>query len=211
MIQSSINAISSSSRTVWPSSCTNASEMFDPITSRMEQYLDLLSARQSLVASNVANLDTPGYRTRDIDFQFELESQMAGGSPTVYEPAGLTVKNDGNRNMPRRNWACALAFAAAGLTLHIGDPVAGHFGQWVEKLGAVFLFRIEERVTRVASVAIHMAPGDLGPFPPPERDPLSRSIPSQRFTARQMPAIRYFESRKTFLFLGFMETRTFRP
>ena len=62
----------------------------------MEQYLDLLSARQSLVASNVANLDTPGYRTRDIDFQFELESQMAGGSPTVYGPAGLTVKNDGN-------------------------------------------------------------------------------------------------------------------
>jgi len=42
--------------------------MFDPITSRMEQYLDLLSARQTLVASNVANIDTPGYRTRDIDF-----------------------------------------------------------------------------------------------------------------------------------------------
>ncbi|MGD0001682.1 MAG: flagellar basal body protein [Bryobacteraceae bacterium] len=70
--------------------------MFDPITSRMEQYLDLLSARQTLVASNVANIDTPGYRTRDIDFQFELESQLAGNSPTVFEPAGLTVKNDGN-------------------------------------------------------------------------------------------------------------------
>ena len=62
----------------------------------MEQYLDLLSARQTLVASNVANIDTPGYRTRDIDFQFELESQLAGNNPTVYEPAGLTVKNDGN-------------------------------------------------------------------------------------------------------------------
>jgi flagellar basal-body rod protein FlgB len=70
--------------------------MFDPITSRMEQYLDLLSTRQSLVASNVANIDTPGYRTRDIDFQFELESQLAGNSPTVYEPTGLSVKNDGN-------------------------------------------------------------------------------------------------------------------
>ena len=44
--------------------------MLDPITSRMEQYLDLLSTRQKLVASNIANLDTPGYRTRDIDFQF---------------------------------------------------------------------------------------------------------------------------------------------
>lgn len=62
----------------------------------MEQYLDLLSARQKLVASNVANLDTPGYRTRDIDFQFEFESQLSGSSANVYEPTGLTVKNDGN-------------------------------------------------------------------------------------------------------------------
>ncbi|MGO9239691.1 MAG: flagellar basal body rod protein FlgB [Bryobacteraceae bacterium] len=70
--------------------------MFDPITSRMEQYLDLLSTRQQLVASNVANLATPGYKTRDIDFQFEFESQVDGGVPNVYEPTGLTVKNDGN-------------------------------------------------------------------------------------------------------------------
>ena len=70
--------------------------MFDPITSRMENYLDLLSARQKLVASNIANLATPGYRTRDLDFQFEFESLVQGGTPTVYQPAGLTVKNDGN-------------------------------------------------------------------------------------------------------------------
>ena len=70
--------------------------MFDPIQGRMEHYLDLLSARQKLVASNVANLATPGYRTRDIDFQFEFESQLDGGSPNVIEPTGLTVKNDGN-------------------------------------------------------------------------------------------------------------------
>ncbi len=70
--------------------------MFDPIQGRMEHYLDLLSARQKLVASNVANLATPGYKTRDIDFQFEFESQIAGGAPKVTEPSGLTVKNDGN-------------------------------------------------------------------------------------------------------------------
>jgi flagellar basal-body rod protein FlgB len=70
--------------------------MFDPIQSRMEHYLDLLSTRQKLVASNVANLDTPGYKTRDIDFQFEFESQLAGDKPNVTQPTGLTVKNDGN-------------------------------------------------------------------------------------------------------------------
>jgi flagellar basal-body rod protein FlgB len=70
--------------------------MFDPIQTRMEHYLDLLSARQKLVTSNVANLDTPGYKTRDIDFQFEFESQLTGGAPNVTQPSGLTVKNDGN-------------------------------------------------------------------------------------------------------------------
>ena len=39
--------------------------------------MDLLSARQKLVASNIANVDTPGYQTQDIDFQSELSAQAA--------------------------------------------------------------------------------------------------------------------------------------
>ena len=57
--------------------------------------MDLLSARQRLVASNVANADTPGYRTQDIDFQAEFRSAI-GGPPTIVEPEGLKAKNDGN-------------------------------------------------------------------------------------------------------------------
>ena len=58
--------------------------------------MSLLSARQKLVASNIANADTPGYRTKDIDFRGELESQMANFDPTVVEVSGLKTKNDGN-------------------------------------------------------------------------------------------------------------------
>ncbi len=57
--------------------------------------MDLLSARQKLVASNIANLDTPGYHTQDIDFQDEFQSAM-GGTPRTVEARGLPVKNDGN-------------------------------------------------------------------------------------------------------------------
>jgi flagellar basal-body rod protein FlgB len=57
--------------------------------------MDLLSARQKLVASNVANADTPGYRTQDIDFQSEFRNAM-GGAPRVSEVNDLPVKNDGN-------------------------------------------------------------------------------------------------------------------
>lgn len=58
--------------------------------------MDLLSARQKLVASNIANADTPGYKTRDIDFQFEFMSQIKGGAPNVVEAPGLVTRNDGN-------------------------------------------------------------------------------------------------------------------
>jgi flagellar basal-body rod protein FlgB len=58
--------------------------------------MDLLSARQKLVASNMANVDTPGYKTQDIDFQFEFLSLVKGAPPNVRDVPGLTVKNDGN-------------------------------------------------------------------------------------------------------------------
>ena len=65
--------------------------------------MDLLSARQKLVASNIANADTPGYRAKDIDFQSEFESAM-GLAPQVVDVAGLTVKNDGNNvNLDRES------------------------------------------------------------------------------------------------------------
>lgn len=73
-----------------------------PLQPKLERYLDLLAYRQRLVASNVANADTPGYHTRDIDFQFEFMSMAEGaspremGAPNLIEPEGLTGKTDGN-------------------------------------------------------------------------------------------------------------------
>jgi flagellar basal-body rod protein FlgB len=61
---------------------------------QLERYMDLLSVRQKLVASNIANADTPGYHTKDIDFQQEFLN--AAGSPQIIEPSDLKVKNDGN-------------------------------------------------------------------------------------------------------------------
>ncbi|HFB98456.1 MAG TPA: flagellar biosynthesis protein FlgB [Bryobacterales bacterium] len=58
--------------------------------------MDLLAARQRLVASNIANMDTPGYRTRDIDFRHEFLARVRGGRPAVIEVEGLPEKNDGN-------------------------------------------------------------------------------------------------------------------
>jgi flagellar basal-body rod protein FlgB len=69
--------------------------MLDGVTGQLERYMDLLVARQKLVASNVANADTPGYQTLDVDFQSEL-SDAASGAPRAIEVQGLRLKNDGN-------------------------------------------------------------------------------------------------------------------
>lgn len=61
--------------------------------------MTLLSTRQKLVASNIANADTPGYKTQDIDFRAEFANQMQGQEctgPQTIEPDGLPVKADGN-------------------------------------------------------------------------------------------------------------------
>jgi flagellar basal-body rod protein FlgB len=69
--------------------------MLDGLATDLERYMDLLTDRQKLVASNIANADTPGYRTQDLDFQGEFQS-AAGLTPEVVQVAGLPVKNDGN-------------------------------------------------------------------------------------------------------------------
>ncbi|MGA2881789.1 MAG: flagellar basal body protein [Bryobacteraceae bacterium] len=70
--------------------------MLDRVTNQLEHYMDLLSIRQNLVVSNLANIDTPGYKSKDIDFQFEFLSLAQGQSPNVADTPGLVVKSDGN-------------------------------------------------------------------------------------------------------------------
>jgi len=74
-----------------------------PLSNDIERYMDLLSARQRVAASNIANAGTPGYKTRDIDFQFEFRSAL-GGAPDVVEVPGMKARNDGNNvNLDRES------------------------------------------------------------------------------------------------------------
>ena len=92
------------------------------MSSNLARYLDLLSTRQKLVASNIANADTPGYRTQDVDFQFEFMSLVKGQQPETIQPAGLTEKPDGNNvNLDREARLLAenaIRFNLASTLLH---------------------------------------------------------------------------------------------
>ena len=67
----------------------------------IEKFLDLATVRQSLLVSNIANVDTPGYRTQDIDFHGELaralgQDPAAPLLPMVRQVPGLLSRPDGN-------------------------------------------------------------------------------------------------------------------
>ena len=67
----------------------------------LEKFLDLAAQRHSMLVSNIANVDTPGYRTRDMDFHAEMLRALSEepGAPvlaTVRDVPGLLSRPDGN-------------------------------------------------------------------------------------------------------------------
>ncbi len=67
----------------------------------LERFLDGVSMRQTLVTTNVANIDTPGYQTRDADFRGQLQRVLSGADnealgPFVVPVRGLISRPDGN-------------------------------------------------------------------------------------------------------------------
>jgi flagellar basal-body rod protein FlgB len=79
-----------------------------PLLSTLESYLKLTSAREQLISTNMANVDTPGYHTRDINFEGELQraisnsvsksdgTESASQTPSVQDVPGLSERPDGN-------------------------------------------------------------------------------------------------------------------
>lgn len=67
----------------------------------LARFMSLTEFREQLVTSNLANVDTPGYRTVDINFQAAMQQAMNDPSgpsniPQVFEVPGLPQRPDGN-------------------------------------------------------------------------------------------------------------------
>lgn len=73
-----------------------------PLSSALTRYLDLTTEQMKVTAENMANVDTPGYKTKGFDFEQEFLRQMT--SPDTTAPAtaqpqqvdGLVPRPDGN-------------------------------------------------------------------------------------------------------------------
>jgi flagellar basal-body rod protein FlgB len=49
-------------------------KVFDGTLARLERSLDVRLVRQNVLAANVANVDTPGFRAKDVDFTAAMQA-----------------------------------------------------------------------------------------------------------------------------------------
>jgi len=88
---------------------TNTSMIATAMTEALGRFLDVDVGRYKLITTNLANIDTPGYHTRDLDFHAELRraaAEASGGeagelayasfSPVARPVRGLMERPDGN-------------------------------------------------------------------------------------------------------------------
>ena len=79
--------------------------VFDPIMQGLAEALTLRQRRHEVLASNLANVETPGYRARELDFAATLREVFSGrekpeeaGGPAVevVEDTTAPARADGN-------------------------------------------------------------------------------------------------------------------
>ena len=93
--------------------------MNDPVISSSTRFLDMSVFRSGLILSNMANIDTPGYQARDINFRQELKRasdddeegnpmETVSLVPVVHTVRGLIERPDGNNvNLERESMLLA--------------------------------------------------------------------------------------------------------
>ncbi len=70
--------------------------LLDQTGLELGHYLSYLTQRQEVVASNIANADTPGYLTRDVEMPADFSSALFDAGNAVVDAPGLVTRNDGN-------------------------------------------------------------------------------------------------------------------
>ena len=136
--------------------------------------LDLISQRQRALGSNVANVDTPGYVRKDIDFStykkpskiygnskrflmfalFELFKNKTNASLAIVHP-GITLTNMTNHYPKAINWLVKIGIKLffphpkkASLSIIKGTNISCDYHEWIgPKLFNVWGYPIKRKLT----------------------------------------------------------------
>lgn len=102
------------------------------VSDALGRYLDLTSQQMEATASNMANIDTPGYRTEGFDFASELTKQfsdptetdaLASAQTQMGYVDGLVSRPDGNNVSIDRE---SIQLAKSQLQFRLGEQLLKH-------------------------------------------------------------------------------------
>lgn len=99
-----------------------------PLADQLGRYMDLAAAQLKVTATNMANVDTPGFQTQGFDFGTEMRRALTGRAgaaeseaPPLQDVDGLLARPDGNNvSMDREG----LKMAEAQLEFRTGVELA---------------------------------------------------------------------------------------
>lgn len=78
-----------------------------PVEKVLQRGLDVAALRHQVIANNIANVDTPRYKAKDVTFELSLKWALSeaekltpatvdSASPTLYTVPAASFRNDGN-------------------------------------------------------------------------------------------------------------------
>ena len=77
-------------------------KVFDKTYEALARSLDLRTEAQTIISSNIANADTPGYQAQEVDFEKALSKAIDSGDDIsrvkaeIYNQTNNVVREDGN-------------------------------------------------------------------------------------------------------------------
>ena len=77
-------------------------KVFDKTYEALARSLDLRTEAQTIISSNIANADTPGYQAQEVDFEKALSKAIDSGGDIsrvkaeIYNQTNNVVREDGN-------------------------------------------------------------------------------------------------------------------
>ena len=114
-----------------------------------QQALSLHSERQKLIASNIANADTPGYKARDIDFASALKD--AQGSQSKLQGPGMKPMGDKGPMNTELMYRSAVQRSVDGNTVDI-DVERAQFAENAVRYEAQTMFLTSQIKSMLAAI-----------------------------------------------------------
>lgn len=79
--------------------------LFGPDLDNMQRAMTRTTQRQAMLVANLANINTPNYKRKDMDFSITLDKQVGGGASPLQDiqdaenqraSDGTSIRDDGN-------------------------------------------------------------------------------------------------------------------